>query len=78
MFVGIMFLVLGVIFTVIGYNIRVKKRHDMVKDLADRKRKEMDEEAYAKRIGRREMLAGAACILAGVFILIGELGVFKA
>lgn len=49
----------------------------MVQNLVDRKRKEMDEEAYANRIGRREMLAGIACILAGIFILIGELGMIK-
>lgn len=74
MVIGILFLVLGIVFTVTGYMIKVKKRYDMVQNLVDKKRKEMDEEAYANRIGRREMLAGIGCILAGIFILIGELG----
>ncbi len=77
MIIGILFLALGIIFTVTGYMIKVKKRYDMVQNLVDRKRKEMDEEAYANRIGRREMLAGISCILAGIFILIGELGMIK-
>ena len=71
--IGILFLVLGVIFTVTGYMIKVKKRYDMVQNLVDKKRKEMDEEAYANRIGRREMLAGIACILAGILNLAGKL-----
>ena len=73
MIIGILFLVLGVIFTVTGYMIKVKKRYDMVQNLVDKKRKEMDEEAYANRIGRREMLAGIACILACILILAGKL-----
>ena len=68
MIIGILFLALGNIFTVTGYMIKVKKRYDMVQNLVDRKRKEMDEEAYANRIGRREMLAGIACILSLIHI----------
>lgn len=70
---GILFLVIGGVFLINGYMIKVKKRHDMVQDLKDRKRKEMDKEAYANRIGRREMLAGIAFIVAGALILVGKL-----
>ncbi len=77
MLIGIIFLLIGAVFAVTGYMIRVKKRYDMVQNLTDRKRKEMDEEAYANRIGKRDMLAGAAFILSGIFILIGESGIIK-
>ena len=75
MIIGILFLAIGVVFTVIGYMIKVKKRYDMIQNLTDRKRKQMDEETYANRIGKRDMLAGIGFILAGAAILIGELGV---
>lgn len=76
MIIAILFIAFGTLFTFIGYKIKVKKRYDMVQNIADRKRKEMDEEAYANRVGRREMIAGIACILAGIVILIGKLGLF--
>ena len=69
MIIGILFLVLGVIFTVTGYMIKVKKRYDMVQNLVDKKRKEMDRGSLCQSNWQTEMLAGIACILAGIFYL---------